>query len=473
MCRGSRVRIHQILFIVMALFSLKSLAGNPGQPATGITGTTDRIAPCHLDSSGSTCPKQIPRVNPTPQSAQQNNDSQPSSAEQSCQNLRNQMAVCYQQSQEAVMGCKEEKDSDLQAVLREVRDKTAMADQVLTNTGINGACGVILKSTSTVASAFLAFQQSCNEKRNRCISTCTQIKEQSDSMGCDRLDNFGSIVNLSGSLNDCNNLKVVVDQGNQFAQDLPGLAQQAAACQSAMNGQPIPEICATNPTAIVCQQAGNTGSCNDPSQATSVVCACRNGPNTTACQMAMSNSQKLNSQGSSMTAASNSRLQNAATGGKAGSGAPDFGDLASEMAAGSFKAQPSEEIGGRMGGSANVGGGGGAGGSGGADSAADSAGGISTNVNGGFGRGGGGGGGAWNGGGNAGGAGKYAGGVGIEGNGFPNLNKFRPQMNYQGSPRRDLAGVVGSDGMLGPHANLWQTIKNRYNYEWRQGTLKP
>ena len=185
----------------------------------------------------------------------------------------------------------------------------------------------------------------------------------------------------------------------------------------------------------------------------------------------MNNSQKLaaGTAGNSMSASSNSRLQNGV--GAGSKFKPDFGDPLSELSPGSYKPQAGEEVGGHMGGSANVGSGGGSGGGASGSDNGSTAGGVNTNINGGFGRGGGGG---WNGGsGGRGGAGRYAGGGVADSNRVPNFNNFRPQMGYHAPPRRDLAGVVGPDGLLGPHADPWQTIKNRYNYEWRQGTLKP
>ncbi len=479
------MRIHYYTVIIFALFSVKSFAGNAGQPATGagvhvhtynsnMTGTQN--TPTLVKPSTKT-PAKSPPQKEIPQ-AEDNTDNQSSGSEASCLNLQRQMAVCYQQSGEAVIACKEDNDSNLQAVLRETRDTADKADQIVSGVGINGGCAAVLKATKSVSSAFLSFQQKCNQKRSQCVSTCTAINEEFERLACDKLDLFGPIAKPAGNLRNCENLKVAADQGQQFSDDLPGLMNQVASCKSALNGGDSGDssqglqICASNPTATICQQFVASGGCDNPNMASSVVCACRNGVNTTSCQAAMnkSSSQKLGTDaGQGLSASSNSRLQGG-TGKKPGSSAPDFGDLNPELEAGVFKSQPGEELGGRMGGSANVGGGSGGGGSG-ADQGGGGAavGGIDTNINGGF-RGGGGGGGSWNGGKGYGGSGggKYG---GTYGNGFPNLNKFRPQMGYQ--PRRDLAGVVGTDGLLGPHADLWQTVKNRYNYEWRQGALKP
>ena len=483
------MRIHHYIIIIFALFSVKSFAGNSNQPATG-AGIHDHPYNSNMTGTQNTPtlvkPPVKQPVKPPPQKenpAAENNDGQPADNEAACLNLQRPMAICYQQSGEAVIACKEDNDSNLQASLRSARDTADKADQIVSGVGINGGCAAVLKATKSVSSAFLSFQQKCNQKRLQCVSTCTAINQEFESLACDRLDLFSSIAKPAGNLRSCENLKAATDQGQQFSDDLPGLMNQAASCNAALNGgdsgnsgdnsQGL-QICASNPTAQICQQFVASGGCDNPSMASSVVCACRGGVNTTSCQAAMnkSSSQKLGTD-AGLSASSNSRLHGA-TGKKPGSSAPDFGDLNSDLEAGVFKSQPGEELGGRMGGSANVGGGSGGGGSGAEQGGGGGAvGGIDTNINGGFRGGGGGGGGSWNGGKGYGGSGggKYGGTYGNVGNGLPNLNKFRPQMGYQ--PRRDLAGVVGADGILGPHADLWQTIKNRYNYEWRQGALKP
>ena len=498
------MRAYQFLFLFFALISLNSFAGHAGQPAAG-AGLAPGNYTLGCGTPGTpTCAKAVSAPLPPPpstcgtpgtptcskavseprqqQPTQQSNNNEPDTVQRSgvCQSLMTAVTTCEQAAIDAATSCDEDKNSSLQTTLQNVRDTTAQADQVLSATGLNGGCDVVLKATSGLASAWSSFQSSCNEKRSACTSTCSSLMDNYNNNGCGTMSTYEAIGGLiDRNINKCEALISVTSNGNRFSMDMQGMMAQAQACKAALRAKGDGGPCASNPGSLLCQQslkeAANSSNCSDPSQASNVTCACKGGVNTSACQAAMNNSQKLATGAGGLTQSSNSRLQNAA--GKGVNAAPNFDDPAGELGAGSFKPQAADEIGGHMGSSASLGGGGGAGGgNSGSNSSGDAgAGGINTNINGGLGRGGGGGGGAWNGGGSGragGGAGRYAGAGGAM-NGLPNLNNFRPQMGYHAPVRRDLAGVVGPDGLLGPHADPWQTIKNRYNYEWRQGTLKP
>ena len=477
------MRAYQFLFLFFAIISLKSFAGKAGQPASGAGLSPGNYTQACGTPGTPTCPIAISPQPKQAAPAATTEDEEPQAnagttkTQRICAEANMQREKCFANSQAAVASCDEGNDSGLQTTLRNVQDVTGQADQILSSTGLNGGCGVVLKAANSLSSAYLAYNQTCGQKVNSCISSCEAVEGLVQA--CDAAS-FTSSIAQPEPLMACRDLEGKQSQRNQFQNSVPALANQAAACKAALNAKGDGGICESNPGSLMCQQslkeAANSANCSDPSQASSMTCACKGGVNTSACQAAMNGSQKLSTgAGGGLALSSNSRLQGAA--GKGVNAAPNFDDAAGEMGAGSFKAQASEEIGGRMGNSANLGGGGGSGGgNGGSGGYSDSsAGGINTNINGGLGRGGGAGGGAWNGGGAGragGGAGRYAG-TGNTINGMPNLNNFRPHMGNPGPVRRDLAGVVGPDGLLGPHADPWQTIKNRYNYEWRQGTLKP
>ncbi len=481
------MRAYQFLLLFFAAFSLQSFAGSGNQSATGASpldpnsGYYGTVGQGKGGAQNSKTPAPAPARQaapanaPAPEYEEPQTTSGSTKTQRICAEANAQREICFANSQAAVASCDEGNDSSLQTTLRNVQDVTGQADQILSATGLNGGCGVVIKAANSLSSAYLAYNQTCGQKVSSCISSCEAV--ESLVQACDAAS-FTSSIAQPEPLMACRDLEGKQSQRNQFQNSVPALANQAAACKAAFNAKGDGGICASNPGSLMCQQslkeAANAGNCSDPSMASTVTCACKGGVNTSACQAAMNGSQKL-SNASSLAMSSNSRLQGAT--GKAVNAAPNFDDANGEMGPGTYKSQASEEIGGRMGNSASLGGGGGSGsgigGSGGYSES--SAGGINTNINGGAGRGGGAGGGAWNGGGAGragGGAGRYAGAGGAI-NGMPNLNNFRPQMGNHGPVRRDLAGVVGPDGLLGPHADPWQTIKNRYNYEWRQGTLKP
>ncbi len=490
------MRAHIFLWIIVSFFPIFSLADNKSSQNGG--GVSKYVDTTYMGACGgasgltnSACQKSpTPAPAPTKQAVPAPEEEYPESPLETkttpaCQEANVQRNKCFESSRAAVASCDESNDSGLQTTLRNVQDVTGQADQILTSTGLNGGCGVVLKTANALSSAYLNFNQTCGQQINNCLSSCEAFASAVQACDASNAKIIGdmsmSSIDQSEPLRACQDQQGKQSQRNQFQNSVPALANQAAACKAALSAKGDGGPCASNPGSPLCQQslkeAANTGNCSDPSQASNVTCACRGGLNTSACQAAMNGSQKLGAgAGSGMTASSNSRLGGAT--GKGTNAAPNFDDPAGELVGGSFKSQPADEIGGHMGGSAGLGGGGGAGGgNGGSGGGSDgSAGGINTNINGGFrGGGGGGGGGSWNGGGSGragGGAGRYAGAGGAI-NGMPNLNNFRPQMGYHAPVRRDLAGVVGPDGLLGPHADPWQTIKNRYNYEWRQGTLKP
>jgi hypothetical protein len=379
-----------------------------------------------------------------------------------CNALQAKVRLCENTSNDAKTACDSEKDSTLQSTAREVQDKASMADQLIKAAGVNGGCSIALQAVSTMAGVWDSFQTSCKDSIDKCSTTCEKIQN-------DLIANDCPTTSLDKSLAVCNSQKAVAKKATNYVASIQQMVAQTQACKAQLSGQPIPQTCFTNPNTPECVAMLGNGDCSDPKMASGVVCACRNGMGSTACQQAMNTQNSASSTGNLSNASTHLTAPTSNTGEH-----PDFSNIGLDnSASGANDNKPGEDPGGRMGGAARIDkGGGGA-------PMGDSAGGgktagapINTNVNGGIGRGGGGGG-AWGGGySNNDGANRAAGGGGGAGAGSPNFDKYRPHLAYQGG-RRELAGVVGPDGLLGPHADFWQTIKNRYNYEYQQGTLKP
>ena len=284
----------QILFVLASLYSGKSFAQSgpayltiPDCESSGCASKNGRCINFGSQNSGSNENSDKATIycvsNGTPPPAKEAPQVNSSNSKDNCLSLISQMGACYGASQEASTSCKEENDSELQATVRSIRDTTAQADQVLSATGLNGGCGVVLKATNTMAGAYASFSQTCNAKISKCVSTCEDVQNKYNTYSCDLYEesrNSAQAARLTGSLQACQSLTLQANQGAQFQNSLPDLANQAAACKAALSA-PDASLCAQNPTASICGGSSATD-CTDPAMASTTICACKGGINTTA-----------------------------------------------------------------------------------------------------------------------------------------------------------------------------------------------
>lgn len=381
---------------------------------------------------------------------------------------------CVSESQSATNSCNADKND---SILTSINDANRISSQVDNMTGgaLIGSCNSLLQMAQGSAASIGLYKGECGGARTQCISKCSSVKNnietQSASNPAIRQACQAALQKVSGPLSMCEStLKGRLDQADQNIARLVGLMGQAKNCQTQFSGLDM-GLCMTNPSAPGCGFSAASTDCNDPTAAaTNPVCICVKNPMDPSC----GGSFKTGSIGSSgVLAGANggSGLDSNYNSGK------DISKMVDAMGSSSIdqgKANngSGEDPGGRKGGGANIdsggSGNGGTGSGGGDESYAGGGRGTPSGFRGG---GGGGGGGSWGPRGSASSSGR-SGGSGVNSKltvpGRPDLNQFRPNMNMG---RRNLAGVVGPDGLLGPHANIWVQVQNRYHYEWQNGQL--
>lgn len=400
-----------------------------------------------------------------------------------CSQIRQEIQDCKTTLETAKTACDGEKNSDLRKWSGIISDAQRGIDG-LTGGALSMACSGLNQAAKGITNAVNVFQGQCSEKRQICKKKC-DVKVISS--GCQRetFDNKPFEAAVDSFTSDCTALEGAQKNAQIYANDIKNLAGEVMACRqfaeaNAMMKANIPQTCFTNPSAPGCQLALASGDCSNPANAMSPICACQGGTTSVQCQQAMAAANKTTiGSGNSDIAAAAAKVNTGSSGGGASSGLnlstnDIMKDLATMGKAGSQG--PGEDVGGKMGG-ANVDRGSSGAGAPDGNQKGGVAAGYDTNINSGFRGGGGGGGGggssgSW--GGRNNGAPSDPQSTAVNGPVSPNLNSFRPNMIYKpGTGQRGLAGVTGPDGLLGPHADFWSQIKNRYHDQWRQGNLSP
>lgn len=376
---------------------------------------------------------------------------------------------CHTQQSDTAYTCDEKNDSGMSGVTDTAAQLALMMGQQ-TSASIQAACSKMADFTQAANGALAAYRLVCSNSINSCKSACTEAKNylnqnQQCVTGGNQLTYSNLMTSVDNDIKICNNYTSKVNEAQQAIQNYGATSANASQCASLTQGTgsaPVTEFCKANPTHVSCAGVAAVD-CTNPTQATTnKVCVCARNPNDPMC----SNSQKAGGGDAAGVAGgsidSTSRLakgsDNVDLGGDVpGLPLPSPGALSSGSSQGVDGSQGGGTVGGGSGG-----GSGGSASSGGGGGSADENG---ANVNGGFYGGGGGSGkfgGSYGGGGDGSGARGVAGGAGgIPGaKGGPDLRKFLPGGQYD--PKRGLSGMSGTDGITGPHSNIWQKIQNRY-----------
>jgi hypothetical protein len=360
-----------------------------------------------------------------------------------CETVQKLYDACEKNNKKAVDDCNPEKEGDYTSVIAEANSISSSVN-TLSGGALAASCNKLLQLTQATTSALGIYEGSCRESRSACMTSCENLYKKAQ-VSCSY--NSNAIKTANDNKTQCEEeLKVKESQAGANAQRLMGLAMQTKMCKQQFAALPGFNLDDTKLD------------CNNPALAGNKICKCRNPANAgdPDCGGSVAGSGgglELGSQGSPYSNGKGVDLNkmNLSTNDPA-------------MPIGEGGQENNENVGGKKGNGVNLGS---SSGSNGSDPNRPGGGGgtgYNTNVNGGYGRGGGG---AFGSAGRSGGgAAGYAGTAGQPG--LPNLNKFRPNMAYQPGGR-NLAGVSGPDGILGPHADLWLQVKNRYNYKNQQG----
>lgn len=369
--------------------------------------------------------------------------------------------ACQQEVTATSHSCDEKRDSGMSQV-GDTASQLSLMFGSQTAASIQAACSKMAGLTSAANAAVAAYRLTCSSAINSCKSACGAASDYaSNNAGC--INSLGGsaltsqlTTSAQSSMDRCESFDSKVEQANQAIANFAGTMQNASQCALLTSGDPVlPEICKTNPSLPGCTPTGPVD-CTNPAMAGSKVCICSKNPMDPSCLN--QNSASTPVVGGSMD--SSSRL-NAKSGGSDILGdLPDLPPIAHGKVGGGGAG---EAIDGKQGGGAGIsslgGGGGGVGGGGGGAAAPEDG----VQVTAGF---------YGAGGGSMGGSGgSYGGGAagarGIAGNGSsakapgqPDLTKFLPGGQFD--PKRGVSGMAGSDGITGPHSNIWQKIQNRY-----------
>lgn len=374
---------------------------------------------------------------------------------------QNLIRACQEEITATSHTCDEKNDSGMSQVANTASQISLMFGSQ-TAGSIQAACSKMAGLSSAANAAVAAYRMTCSSAINSCKSSCDAAREYavSNAACINTLAGPGAAAQMaesaSSSLGRCSDFDNKVQEANQAIANFAGTMQNASQCAALTAGDStLPEICKTNPTLPGCTNTGPVD-CSNPAMAGNKVCICSKNPTDPSCL-------SQSSAGTTVVGGSTDSSSRLATN---GGGSDILGDLPGlpPIAHG----QPGsggggEAVDGKQGGGAGISsmgggsGGGGASGEGGAGAAPEDG----VQVTAGFYGSGGGSMGGYGGGG-AGGARGLAGGgsPGVKPNGQPDLTKFLPGGQYD--PKRGVSGMTGSDGITGPHSNIWQKIQNRY-----------
>lgn len=455
--------------------------GLPGCESIEAEARSNRSAFCQNNNSNSRCHKDVRDIYCQNSSTNESNDSRIDneivSAAQTCLNkIQNSSARCGSELTKAKGSCDQENEE-----MAQLGNMAAQATQGLgaQNAGsIAGACSKTASLVSGANAALAAWRINCKSDRDDCLSTCTQVRLESE----DCAEDYGkSIATRYGSPNaigfknnildvmkegdpyvtsvnarkECNAMQTKINEAENAIVNYAATLRNAQNCSEATSAS-LPDYCKTNPTSFGCK-AAESADCTNPANASSMICVCQKNPMDPMCKGGNSGKNGFNNVG-----APNS----SATGSAAKIDASSFSSSGDEEISVNGEA-PASTAGDQGGGSGGSGIGGGSSSGGGAmpgsegeyaseESPGVNAGFYGSGIGGGSGNNGSGGDGSVNPG-EPGSADLYNG-----VNGAPDLRKFLPDGSLNPRYGIGMAGMTGPDGITGPHTNIWHKINNRY-----------
>lgn len=364
---------------------------------------------------------------------------------------------CAQAKANALNSCDQDADTGMQGSQSALSNFAVSAGSM----GMAAACSNLASLLAGANGAVVYFTQNCSSDRTTCLKTCDQA----------RVGGLGTAqrASVESDYEACRGLDAKINQAKQAMQNMVGTIQGAAACSQATDTA-VYAYCQSNPTAVGC--AATATDCSNPQIAASnPICICKTNPTAAQCTGAQA---KADFGGSADMSSNSSGISNAPSSGLNSDSLFSSLDYAGNGMTPSQGA--AEDVGGKKGGSANLGDGGGSGAAGGEDGKGGGSAANALAVNSGF-RGGGGGGGGWGGG--------YGSDSGdghaynpnnsqVTGANGPNLRDFLPNGKFDPkSGNRGLAGVSGPDGITGPHSDIWKKIQNRYQVQIQNAKVLP
>lgn len=313
-----------------------------------------------------------------------------------------------------------------------------------TGSSVQAACSDMGKLSEGSNAAVAAYSAACSSGQSSCSSSCSSAKSKVDSCA-DKADDSGEAKKALASLDDykalktsvsqCSALKNKVDQAGQAMQNMAQTMKMAQNCATATNGL----------------ASAAAADCTNPTfAATNQVCICQANPRSPGCPGGEMGS----------SSAANMGIGGIGDGSTAMPTNVDLPGLTPDTNLQELKASlAGEDVGGKKGNGAAVGGPGafdGAGGARGAGKPED----IPKYGSSGFYGGSASGGGSGSGGGSPGSRGYAVGKEAAAKAGGPDLRQFLP--GGKNDPSRGIAGATGPDGITGPNTNIWEKIQNRY-----------
>lgn len=388
-----------------------------------------------------------------------------------CVEFTKKVDKCEEASAKAGRSCDPDKRSAFSKAIEQadgVTDVIAGVGMQAAQMGMamGGCGGALLPGIQGGLSTANEVTDECRKSHRACDKSCDDLSSDPLAQTCNVKGRINTAVNT------CEKQEVEESKMESNISKLAGSIASIQSCASKVTGTAdISALqqynCLMNPNQAACA-ATNSMTCG--ANNTSITCACQGGMASQACVMAM------NKNGLVTTASNNAALEAArlnVDGKASGAAGLTTAELNSMMGGMQQGERPpggdSEDLGGKKAGAA-IDPGGSMGGA--PDPRHQAAGGdqegINKNILGGTGRGGGGG-------------SSFGGGSGspekradpryAAGEPRFNLNNYKPNMAYQNYKRRDLAGITGPDGLVGPHGNFWANVKNRYYDVWLKNQL--
>ena len=253
--------------------SKKSTPSGSGKTAKdSSTGSTKNSGSSGKKSSG-TSKKDSAEKDP-----KDSNRSEDAPEEVACtENFDAEVAACESATLKAKSSCDE--NGTLSNSLANLASSTAELASKYSAASIQQSCSSVARYMGSVTAALAAYRQLCGSSISNCVSTCSAlIKQKCNSNSANDLAAQAKAA-LDGNRTTCNSYSSKIAQANSTAQSYSITQSNAQLCALQTSSEGLGAYCQKNPNAEGCKQPD----CNSPSMASNKVCICTKNPSDPSC----------------------------------------------------------------------------------------------------------------------------------------------------------------------------------------------
>lgn len=193
------------------------------------------------------------------------------------ENFDAEVSACESATLKAKSSCDE--NGTLSNSLANLASSTAELASKYSAASIQQSCSSVARYMGSVTAALAAYRQLCGSSISTCVSTCSAlIKQKCKSSSASDLAAQAKAA-LDGNRTTCNSYSSKIAQANSTAQSYSLTQANAQLCALQTSSEGLGVYCQKNPNAEGCKQPD----CNSPSMASNKVCICTKNPSDPSC----------------------------------------------------------------------------------------------------------------------------------------------------------------------------------------------